>query len=105
MTRTSKQATTKETPIADEDLSLWVDSAVPALGCHTCKHTSASGTLQRLLKAMAARGTHTVTLRQLHAKLREVHGDYKIGYWGFRDHLRFCEKDLYAEAKAAKIYA
>lgn len=105
MARTSKKTTDKQPAIADEDLDSWVDSAVPALGCHTCKHTGAAGTLQRLLRAMAKRGSHTVTLRQLHAKLREVHGDYKIGYWGFRDHLRFCEKDLYAAAKAAKIYA
>ncbi len=105
MTRKSKKTTSKETPPADEDLDSWVDSAVPSIGCHTCKHTGASGTLQRLLKAMANRGSHTVTLRQLHSKLREVHGDYRIGYWGFRDHLRFCEKDLYAAAKEAKVYA
>lgn len=54
---------------------------------------------------MVNRGSHNVTLKKFHAKVKEIHPDYPIKFWGFRDHLYECEKELYASARKVRKHA
>lgn len=90
----------KQTESQDDlDIEAWVTKLPTVDGCRTCGHDGASSTTRRLLEAMSRNPGHSVTLRLLHAKVRELNESYRVGFWGFRDHLYTCERDLYKRAK------
>ena len=94
--------------VSDADLAAWLEDAPPPTGCHTCRHGDGKGaaaTLRKIMHAMLKRGSHNITLRKLHTKLQEIHPDYQTKYWGFRDHLYVCEKELYEATKKVRTHA
>ena len=100
---TSKQTRSKKgKTLSDEALDDWAQSVPPPNNCRTCAAGSIAETLRRLLTALTRNKIRHVTIRQLHKKLRDVHPDYIIGYWGFRDHLYQCERELYDKMREHK---
>lgn len=93
----SKASATKASPVLDVDA--WVKDAVADKGCNTCAHKAASETINQLLKAMIRNRAYAVPLREIHKKLKEVHPDYTVGFWGFRAHMYECVRKLYKRAR------
>lgn len=101
--KTKTEGTSTGAP-SDDDLEAWLDDTASPYGCRTCRNEAAAGTLRRLLQAMVKRGSHTITLRKLHGKIQTIHDDYKVGFWGFRDHLYGCERELYKQASKVRVH-
>lgn len=87
--------------LQDKDLDAWVKSVEPTGGCRTCSSTS-SDTIRRLVTAMANSDGHSITQQKLFDKVRQLHPEYTIKIFGFRDHLYKCLPDLWKKASRSK---
>lgn len=84
----------------DNSLDDWVaDQPAPPSSCMTCRHPKAAESLRVLLRAMIKHKARHITKRQLYSKITKEHGDYKAGYWAFRNHLYNHERVLWERAQ------
>lgn len=99
------EATVSKRPPPKVEVSLdsWAKSATSGNGCHTCRNVEAAEAIRACLSAIERTGARHVTLRQILKKVQELVPSYKIGYWGFRDHLYNHEADLYNRAKGSNV--